>query len=668
MKKLISIALISSIFLISCSSGEIEEKKYFKTYDVVPGIISSKDSMLVTLEGKNSAQLSFKNPGRIKDISVKQGDIVKQGQILATLGNEEANISLEGSSQILGDIQMMGVDIAGMGNDTAKIRNALDKLYDEKIKLLESGYEKAKLATKMAEKDLELAKSVFKDTTSILSGTLLNSGQKIRQAENAYNMAKSNLDNSRKLLDLERMNMEKNAVNSLTNAYIIARNAREYIDTLLGITDLKKNGNDSYEVYLGARKINSKLTAEKSFNVFNAQYGKTYQSYQDNIVNKSDIPKETLLDVLSSALLTLDSLRNALHDTMDMLDNSITSSNFDDNTLNGLKLQASALVGNLEQAILSPTSAGMSGVKGSIEALDSFENNYDLKIKQLEDALNISQEDLNMAKTGKDITSYDNSKNISSLETNVSIKSDSLNLSKIGEQEAIRGIELAKQEKLSKISELDAKSGEIQSKLNEVSSKKSEVRMNENLAVNGIESGIIRAPFDGVIMKKMSDIGAVIGAGMPILSITSTDGRFLKTYVDNDIYGLIGGSVIQIISEKDRMTYTGAVDFLSDTKDMTNKKNRIEVRIDNDKLKYGDRFILNIGSQKKDKQIIIPLNSIVNKYTEPGVFIISDGKAKFKMIKIKESDTDFVAVEGLKVGDKIITQGKDNIIDGEDLR
>jgi hypothetical protein len=102
----------------------------------------------------------------------------------------------------------------------------------------------------MAEKDLNLAESTLTDMGEVLSGTLLSSDQKIKQAENAYNMSLSNLDNSQKLLELEQENLQKNAVNSLTNAYIIARNARDYVDTILGVTDGNRSKNDAFEMYL----------------------------------------------------------------------------------------------------------------------------------------------------------------------------------------------------------------------------------------------------------------------------------------------------------------------------------------------------------------------------------------------------------------------------------
>jgi len=54
-----------------------------------------------------------------------------------------------------------------------------------------------------------------------------------------------------------------------------------------------------------------------------------------------------------------------------------------------------------------------------------------LKIKQLEDARDIAKEDVELAKTGKDMNSSDISKNRNSLETNINIKEDQLSLANI---------------------------------------------------------------------------------------------------------------------------------------------------------------------------------------------------------------------------------------------
>ncbi|MDD2908425.1 MAG: HlyD family efflux transporter periplasmic adaptor subunit [Candidatus Gracilibacteria bacterium] len=666
MKKILSILLVSSLFLASCGTTEIVEKKFYKTFTVKNGSLTSKDSILATVEGKNSTSLSFKAPGRISEIYVKKGDNVKTGDILAKLSNDEGGISYSGLSNILSDMNSMGGDIASMGGDTAKMKVAVDNLYEQRIQLLENSYEKSKIATQMAEKDLALAIKTLDDSSKMFSGSLTSVDQKIKQAENALKMANNNLDNSRKLLEQEKINIRKNALNSLSNAYIIARNALEYTDIIIGVTDSNKYKNDSYEVYLGAKNSSTKTYAEKLFREFNAKYSDTYKYYQSNIVSKTDIPEDIIVIMLGKASETLENLRTLLHSTQDMLDNSISSSTFNDEMLSGMKTQITALLSNLEMAILSPTGAG---IKGSQEAITSFQNNYDLKIKQLEDARDIANDDVNLAKTGQDINKSDVSKNRSNLETNIKIKEDQLSLSRIGEQEVLKNIEMVKKEKISKLAEIDTNLSEIASKLGELDSKKSETSMNMNLASESIESGIIRAPFDAIILDKLSDLGTVIGAGMPIFNITSLDKKLVKTYIDNSVYNKKIGDKIILRNPVNAVEIEGNITLIDGTQDLIKKKNYLELELNGEGINIGDRvtILLNENNDYNINSIIIPSKSVIYKYSEPGVLILDGKTAKFKLIKVTGRDSEFVSVEGLKIGEKVIVDGKDNILDGEVL-
>ncbi len=664
MKKILFLIIISSLILASCGKDEIEEKKFYKTHTVWEWYISSKDSLLSTVQGMNVSDLSFKNPWRIKEIFVKKWDIVKSGQILATLSNEEASINYVWALNILNEIKNMWFDITSMWNDTEKIKSSIEKIYDEKLNFVKNDYEKSKINVSMAQKDLDLAKSNLKNISEMLSGTSLSNDQKIKQALNALEMAKNNLDNSKKLLDLENSNIQKNAISSLTNAYIIARNAKEYIDSILGVTSSNRYKNDDFENYLWAKDSNSKTKAETSFNLFNSQYEETYKMYSESIVGKTNIPKETLVNILNKSLTTLESLRNNLHDTKDMLDKSITSVNFDGNTLNWMKNQTSAFLWDLEQIILSPTWAW---VKWSIEAIESFENSYNLKIKQLEDAYKIAAEDVNLAKTGKDIVSSDISKNIDSLKTNIVIKEESLNIAKISEEQANKNIELTKQEKASKIAEIDANLSEIKSKLSEAGSMKAEIKMNADMAVNGIESWIIRAPFDWIILDKNFDIGSVVWAWIPIFKISSNDWKYLKISFDNSVYGLSAWREVKLKDEKDWKTLTWKIISINQIQDIVTKKNYSEIQIYNENTQIWERLSVLLWKEEQEKNIIIPTNSIVSKYGKPWVYSLQKGIVVFKIIKIKDSDEAFSAVEWVMIWDKIITEWKDNMVDWEKL-
>lgn len=666
MKKNISILIILSLLITSCWKQEIEEKKSFKTFTAVKWIINDSNSILWTVEWKTTSPLSFKSPWRIKDIQVREWEKVKAWQILAVLWNEEASIWVKWAWDILSEIQNMWIDISSISSDTNKVKESVSKLYDERLKTMDDTLNKAKIWVEMAEKDLALAKSNLKDTQDIFSWTILSSSQKIQQAENAYNMSKNNLENSKKLLDQEKNNILKNALNALTNAYIIAKNAKDYSDTILGVTETNRNKNDSYESYLGAKDSNKKTIAENWFRAFVNSYEKTYEIYNNTIVWKTNIEEKTIDSMLLSALETLELLRDNLHQIKDMLDSSTTSSSLTDEMLNSMKTQITTIIANLEQAILYPSVLWMTWVKWSHEAIYSFNNSYDLKIKQLEDAFLIAKQDYEMAKTGKDITSSDINKNTNNLWVNIEIKEDSLKLAKIWVEETYNNIELIKQEKASKIAELNAKISEISSKSSELESKKAEVRMNENMAYNSLESWIIKAPFDWVIIKKMLDIGAVTWAWIPVFIITSTDEKLIKTYIDNSKQELKSWNHINLRSWKNWRSFTGTISYIWENKDLVSKKNYIEIKLDSKDIAIWDRLTL-LVSRKREEDIIIPLKAIIRKYSEPWILINKNWTAVFKIVEILAQDEEFAAVRWVGIWEKIITEWKDNILDWEKI-
>lgn len=430
-----------------------------------------------------------------------------------------------GLSGVLGDMARMGISIDAMRGNTAEIRKALDILYNERIANMANDTKKADIGVELARKDLELSQTNLANSLAIFSGSLSSSAEQVSQATKNLALATNALENTRKLLAIEDANIQKNSLSSMSNAFIIARNARDFSDEILGVTTANRYKNDAYEVYLGAKNSNSKTEAESAFQKFNTEYETMYTWYYANIVGKTNVSKDTLKEGLNRSLLIMTDLRDMLHAVSNVLENSITSSSFPDSALQALKTQTSTLLGNVELSILTADGAG---IKGSINGLETFASTADLKLTQLEDARKLAEENLTMARTGKDTSASDVRKNIDALKMAIKMKEDALRMAQIGTQEVVKGRSILEAEKTSKLREIEAKIAEIDSKNTELDSKMSEVSMNRNLANNTIESGIIRAPFDGIILSKTADIGTVVNAGTPVFSLSSTPANLIR--------------------------------------------------------------------------------------------------------------------------------------------
>ena len=96
--------------------------------------------------------------------------------------------------------------------------------------------------------------------------------------------------------------------------------------------------------------------------------------------------------------------------------------------------------------------------------------------------------------------------------------------------------------------------------------------MNRDLASNTIDSGIIRAPYDGVVLAKHAEIGSVVSGGMSILSVTSADTKYVKLRYDPALVSLSLGESISARSLGSGATCTGTITLVDPHPDATHNK------------------------------------------------------------------------------------------------
>lgn len=187
-----------------------------------------------------------------------------------------------------------------------------------------------------------------------------------------------------------------------------------------------------------------------------------------------------------------------------------------------------------------------------------------------------------------------------------------------------------------------------------------------------INKTIIKAPLDGIVTAKLSEVGAFAAPGVPLLQIT--DIRHLKFTVnvsENDLslfkinhhYSISADAYSEIplygkttmIGSKANMGSSFPVQFTVDnTSDL--------------KIKSGMFGKVNMKSDSQEKGIVILSSSIIGTSGQPQVYIIKNGKAILQNIVIsKKIKNKSVVSIGLNEGDIIITNGFINLFDGANV-
>lgn len=105
--------------------------------------------------------------------------------------------------------------------------------------------------------------------------------------------------------------------------------------------------------------------------------------------------------------------------------------------------------------------------------------------------------------------------------------------------------------------------------------------------------------------------------------------------------------------------------------DLVHNKQYTELEPIGENLTVGDRVEVHFEKKNTEKiniNTVIPNTALITKYGETGVYVLENGQTKYQIITIIASDGNISAINGLTTGQKVITKGKENILDGEVLR
>lgn len=184
-----------------------------------------------------------------------------------------------------------------------------------------------------------------------------------------------------------------------------------------------------------------------------------------------------------------------------------------------------------------------------------------------------------------------------------------------------------------------------------------------------LEDTRITAPISGYINQEYYEMGALVGPGMPIADIiNSSPLKFSIKVSESEVSQVNKGDVVSIqVNSIPNETFTGKVDFISNQADGSFKYEVILiVSGDNvQKIKPGMFGTAKFQSTQQENILKVSRKSIVGSIKDPGVYLIQNGQATYRAVKISPLDDGNVEIiQGLKVGEEIIASGLINIKEG----
>ena len=189
----------------------------------------------------------------------------------------------------------------------------------------------------------------------------------------------------------------------------------------------------------------------------------------------------------------------------------------------------------------------------------------------------------------------------------------------------------------------------------------------------------LRAPLDGVILRRAAEVGSLAGPSAPAFTIANT--RIVKVVFgvpDVVVTGLKLGGRLAIQAEAlPGVSLEGRITRISPSADPNSRVFEIEATLPNpqDRLKVGMLATLRLGNETDDPALLVPLAAIVRPAGDTAgyaVYVVADSSAstaRLRRVQLGEVSGNLIGVrEGLRAGERVVVRGATIVTDGQTVQ
>jgi RND family efflux transporter MFP subunit len=179
-----------------------------------------------------------------------------------------------------------------------------------------------------------------------------------------------------------------------------------------------------------------------------------------------------------------------------------------------------------------------------------------------------------------------------------------------------------------------------------------------SLARQQMAETTLYASFDGAIRERRASIGEYLAAGAPVATVVRVHPLRLRVEVpEREATGIRIGQSVRVMIEGDAsVSHAGRIARLSPAFEEQSRTLIIEAEVDNPqgRLRPGSFAKAEIQTTSTSDAVMVPDSAIVTFAGIQKVFMVKDGKAVEKNVVVGKREQNWVAVEGLEAGAKVI--------------
>ena len=179
----------------------------------------------------------------------------------------------------------------------------------------------------------------------------------------------------------------------------------------------------------------------------------------------------------------------------------------------------------------------------------------------------------------------------------------------------------------------------------------------------------VTAPFDGIVSRRLAEVGDLAAPGKPLLEIEDRGELRFEADVPEALIGMVNaGDKIEVSIPAIRQIFPATIGEVSPTADATSRTFLIKLDLPaSPELRAGQfgRAAVPVGEAKS---LRIPAAAIVKRGQMEIVFVNDSGKARLRLVRTGKIFPDGVEIlSGLSEGDTVVLTNPAALVDGQSL-
>lgn len=202
----------------------------------------------------------------------------------------------------------------------------------------------------------------------------------------------------------------------------------------------------------------------------------------------------------------------------------------------------------------------------------------------------------------------------------------------------------------------------------------SQAQSQYDIAKKQFDDATLEAPFSGIITMRNAEVGDVLGQGSPAFRLIDMDRVKVQAGIpERFIEDFRKGNLVTIIFDSmPGKEFPGRINYIAPEADPSVRTFLSEIVVDNSRGLIRAGIMGNARIQRRvfNDALLIPLDALIEtQYGRRAYVVKDDSLASLRNIAIDGGGEDMIVVtKGIQAGDRIITKGQHDIVEGDRVR